>query len=322
MKLTSCFSELKTKIDACQGQVKDLTEELGTTRMAFGIYQKDTQAELAELRQHKSILGREVIALRKKLAEEGGNSEKSTTAHHDEKIKSSDQSTKDKNATPISKMEDQAGVQLQQHSMGMTSQIGERASSMGSSSSSSKNTSGPSRSNAKNDKVKRQRTALLRHAARCTVADGDCKVSRHCAEMNQAGVQQHTMGTTSQIGERASSVGSASSSSKSSLGPGSAKNDKATRQRIFLLRHAARCDAADGNCKVSRHCAEMKCVWNHIMNDGCNDPNCNVRHCVSSRYVISHYHRNSKQLLSSRAICGAVKESSRKKEVRHSSHSI
>jgi len=248
MKLTSCFSELKTKIDACQGQVKDLTEELGTTRMAFGIYQKDTQAELAELRQHKSILGREVIALRKKLAEEGGNSEKSTTAHHDEKIKSSDQSTKDKNATPIIKMEDQAGAQLQQHSMGMTSQIGERASSMGSSSSSSKNTSGPSRSNAKNDKVKRQRTALLRHAARCTVADGDCKVSRHCAE--------------------------------------------------------------------------MKCVWNHIMNDRCNDPNCNVRHCVSSRYVISHYHRNSKQLLSSRAICGAVKESSRKKEVRHSSHSI
>mmetsp|Transcript_40430 Transcript_40430/g.72871 ORF Transcript_40430/g.72871 Transcript_40430/m.72871 type:complete len:256 (+) Transcript_40430:190-957(+) len=246
MKLTSCFSELKTKIDACQGQVKDLTEELGTTRMAFGIYQKDTQAELAELRQHKSILGREVIALRKKLAEEGGNSEKSTTAHHDEKIKSSDQSTKDKNATPIIKMEDQAGAQLQQHSMGMTSQIGERASS----------------------------------------------------------------------------VGSASSSSKSTPGPGSAKNDKVKRQRIFLLRHAARCDATDGNCKVSRHCAEMKCVWNHIMNDGCNDPNCNVRHCVSSRYVISHYHRNSKQLLSSRAICGAVKESSRKKEVRHSSHSI
>jgi len=244
MKLTSCFSELKTKIDACQGQVKDLTEELGTTRMAFGIYQKDTQAELAELRQHKSILGREVIALRKKLAEEGGRSEKTTTAaHHDEKIKSSDRGAKGKNATPISKME------------------------------------------------------------------------------NQAGVQQHTMGTTSQIGERASSVGSASSSSKSTPGPGSAKNDKVKRQRIFLLRHAARCDATDGNCKVSRHCAEMKCVWNHIMNDGCNDPNCNVRHCVSSRYVISHYHRNSKQLLSSRAICGAVKESSRKKEVRHS-HSI
>ena len=86
MKLTSCFSELKTKIDACQGQVKDLTEELGTTRMAFGIYHKDTQAELAELRQHKSILGREVIALRKKLAQDGGNSENTTAAHHDEKI--------------------------------------------------------------------------------------------------------------------------------------------------------------------------------------------------------------------------------------------
>eukprot|EP00579_Thalassiosira_antarctica_P028084 CAMPEP_0202008538 /NCGR_PEP_ID=MMETSP0905-20130828/13920_1 /ASSEMBLY_ACC=CAM_ASM_000554 /TAXON_ID=420261 /ORGANISM="Thalassiosira antarctica, Strain CCMP982" /LENGTH=56 /DNA_ID=CAMNT_0048566739 /DNA_START=38 /DNA_END=204 /DNA_ORIENTATION=- len=54
---------------------------------------------------------------------------------------------------------------------------------------------------------------------------------------DQAGaqLQQHSMGMTSQIGERASSVGSASSSSKSSLGPGSAKNDKATRQRIFLL---------------------------------------------------------------------------------------
>ena len=247
MKLMSCFSELKIKIDTCRGEVKDLTKELGATRMAFGIYQKDTQAKFVELRQHKKILWREVNALRKKFADEGSNSEKTTPARHDEKIRSSDQSMKEKNATPISKMEIQAGVQ--QHSMGMTSQIGDdRASSMGSSSSSSKSTSGPSRSSGKNDKVK--------------------------------------------------------------------------RQRIFLLRHAARCTATDGSCKISRHCAEMKFVWNHIMNDGCNDPNCNVRHCVSSRYVISHYHRSSKQLLSSRVICGTVKESSKKKEVRHSSHII
>ena len=170
MKLTSCFSELKTKIDACRGEVKDLTKELGTTQMAFEMYQKDTQAELAELRQHKSILGREVIALRKKLAEEGGRSEKTTTAaHRDEKVKSSDQGAKDKNAAPISKIENQASVQ--QHSMGMTSQIGERASSVGSASSSSKSTPGPG--SAKNDKVKGERILLLRHAARCTTTDGN-----------------------------------------------------------------------------------------------------------------------------------------------------
>jgi E1A/CREB-binding protein len=44
-------------------------------------------------------------------------------------------------------------------------------------------------------------------------------------------------------------------------------------------------------CPVTRHCSEMKAVWNHILIDNCHDPNCRVKHCVSSRYVMSHYMR-------------------------------
>jgi len=73
---------------------------------------------------------------------------------------------------------------------------------------------------------------------------------------------------------------------------------KAMRQRLILLRHASQCTAT--NCKVTRHCVEMKGVWNHIVNDDCNDPNCNVRHCLSSRCVLSHHRR-------CQIICDSVK---------------
>lgn len=60
------------------------------------------------------------------------------------------------------------------------------------------------------------------------------------------------------------------------------------RQRLLLLRHASKCNAV-GNCTVTPHCAEMKVLWKHIAN--CKDSYCKVRHCMSSRYVLSHYRR-------------------------------
>ena len=61
------------------------------------------------------------------------------------------------------------------------------------------------------------------------------------------------------------------------------------RQRLLLLRHASKCTAETGTCTVTPHCADMKILWKHIAN--CKDSYCKVRHCMSSRYVLSHYRR-------------------------------
>ncbi len=64
---------------------------------------------------------------------------------------------------------------------------------------------------------------------------------------------------------------------------------KHKRQRLLLLRHASKCQAPPGQCKETPHCAEMKVLWKHIAN--CKESQCTVRHCMSSRYVLSHYRR-------------------------------
>ena len=77
------------------------------------------------------------------------------------------------------------------------------------------------------------------------------------------------------------------------------------QQRLILLHHASNCTTA--SCKVTRHCAEMKAIWNHIMSDDCNDQNCSVRHCSSSRYVLSNF-RQCQQSPSSRLVCCPVRK--------------
>ncbi len=64
---------------------------------------------------------------------------------------------------------------------------------------------------------------------------------------------------------------------------------KHKRQRLLLLRHASKCTAPPGQCKQTPHCAEMKVLWKHIAS--CKESQCTVRHCMSSRYVLSHYRR-------------------------------
>ncbi len=74
------------------------------------------------------------------------------------------------------------------------------------------------------------------------------------------------------------------------------------RQRLLLLRHASKCTAANGTCTITPHCAEMKELWKHIAS--CKDSYCKVRHCMSSRYVLSHYRRCKPPC----NICDPVKE--------------
>lgn len=74
------------------------------------------------------------------------------------------------------------------------------------------------------------------------------------------------------------------------------------RQRLLLLRHASKCTAENGTCAITPHCADMKVLWKHIAN--CKDSYCKVKHCMSSRYVLSHYRRCKTPC----NICDPVKE--------------
>ena len=71
---------------------------------------------------------------------------------------------------------------------------------------------------------------------------------------------------------------------------------------LLLLRHASKCKNEDGKCTITPYCGEMKKLWKHIAN--CKDSNCKVEHCMSSRYVLSHYRRCKDPC----SICGHVRE--------------
>ena len=77
------------------------------------------------------------------------------------------------------------------------------------------------------------------------------------------------------------------------------------QQRLLLLRHASGCRHENGKCPVTPHCARMKWLWRHINDAKCKDPQCQVAHCVSSRYVLSHYRRCKDPRC---AVCGPVRQ--------------
>lgn len=59
--------------------------------------------------------------------------------------------------------------------------------------------------------------------------------------------------------------------------------------RILILLHAKKCTYdQNGNCPIAEDCAPMKILWRHIAK--CTKADCPVPQCVSSRYIISHYH--------------------------------
>lgn len=62
------------------------------------------------------------------------------------------------------------------------------------------------------------------------------------------------------------------------------------QQRLLHLRHASKCVHVNDRCPQGVVCCQqMKDVWKHIPT--CREPRCQFAHCVSSRYVLSHYHK-------------------------------
>lgn len=67
------------------------------------------------------------------------------------------------------------------------------------------------------------------------------------------------------------------------------------QERLCLLRHASMCHAKSLKAKESgspyecqlSYCPDMSKLWNHICK--CTEKQCTYAHCISSRYVLSHF---------------------------------
>lgn len=60
------------------------------------------------------------------------------------------------------------------------------------------------------------------------------------------------------------------------------------QQRLLLLRHAMWCKANESSCTATLSCGEMKRLWQHM--GACQHTNsCSYSHCISSKYVLSHF---------------------------------
>lgn len=58
------------------------------------------------------------------------------------------------------------------------------------------------------------------------------------------------------------------------------------QQRLVQLYHAAKC--VDGmNCTNNNKCKQFKMLWQHM--EYCNDDQCGVSHCYSSRRLLAHH---------------------------------
>merc|ERR1712087_889381 len=77
--------------------------------------------------------------------------------------------------------------------------------------------------------------------------------------------------------------------SQTTSGKFGSKDDRVLRT---LLRHATCCTAPEGTCSYSKHCADVKRALEHITTDGCGDPNCKIKHCLTSWYVLTRWRRN------------------------------
>eukprot|EP00984_Skeletonema_dohrnii_P035782 scaffold35964_cov133-Skeletonema_dohrnii-CCMP3373.AAC.1 len=62
-------SELEAELEASRREMEQLSKQLEAQRMEFGMYQNATKTKLSELQQHKKILKKEVIEMRKKIDE-------------------------------------------------------------------------------------------------------------------------------------------------------------------------------------------------------------------------------------------------------------
>ena len=86
-------------------------------------------------------------------------------------------------------------------------------------------------------------------------------------------------------------------------GPGGVPTDAEVRNRMELervyivkqqrwllfLRHASKCNAAEGKCPYTPHCHVARKLWEHVLS--CQSAQCNYPRCVASRELLKHHQR-------------------------------
>lgn len=83
------------------------------------------------------------------------------------------------------------------------------------------------------------------------------------------------------------------------------------QERLLLLRHASKCTAPNDRCTATPLCAKMKILWNHI--SVCTAASeCKTKYCISSRYVLSHWHHCQDSKCD---VCAPVNEVIRKSRI-------
>ncbi len=63
---------------------------------------------------------------------------------------------------------------------------------------------------------------------------------------------------------------------------------KVKQQRLLILIHSSICTRGS-SCPLNPHCAKMKSLWEHMQT--CRIKSCNVRHCYSSRVLLTQFRR-------------------------------
>jgi E1A/CREB-binding protein len=71
---------------------------------------------------------------------------------------------------------------------------------------------------------------------------------------------------------------------------------------LLFLRHASKCQAAEGRCQYTPHCHVAKKLWEHVLK--CTDGACQYPRCLASRELLKH-HQNCKDARC--PVCGPVR---------------
>ena len=71
---------------------------------------------------------------------------------------------------------------------------------------------------------------------------------------------------------------------------------------LLFLRHASKCQAAEGKCPYTPHCHVAKHLWEHVLK--CTLPTCTYPRCLASRELLKH-HQNCKDPRC--PVCGPVR---------------
>lgn len=300
-------SDLRAELEAARRQNEYMHKK-------FGVYRKATQVRLSELRLHKRILGRELIALRAKLGADGNekaaaaqyetknvrqlstnDSEATLQRSNGEQIHAQDQHAHEMNVqwdsqSPL--LDSEITVAIDNYDFAdIDSYASEIAASIesddGAPTTPSAVATAPIVSSLHHQHAKDEQRHQPNDDYQQQIPKNNDSSDTKQGPFLDPFQRDPTPSPSAPCGQSDEKSNPRSQTTSRKL---SSKDARILRTRT-LLRHASCCTAPDGTCSYSKHCADVKRALRHIRTDGCNDPNCQVKHCFTSRYVLTRWRR-------------------------------